>query len=120
MKRVNDFRARNHPSYWAFLVHRVSGLLLVIFLPIHFLALSLALKGDAALNGFISFTDTPLFKVGELGLVVLLTLHLVGGVRLLLIDFHPVRPPGLLKHWIYGGAAMGLAAGAAFVVTLNF
>ena len=24
----NDIRARNHPSYWAFVVHRVSGFLL--------------------------------------------------------------------------------------------
>ncbi|NBW66961.1 succinate dehydrogenase, partial [bacterium] len=24
----NDHRARNHPAYWAFLVHRISGLAL--------------------------------------------------------------------------------------------
>ena len=24
----NDWRARNHPAYWAFVVHRASGLLL--------------------------------------------------------------------------------------------
>jgi fumarate reductase subunit D len=31
MSRANDFRARNHPAYWAFVVHRVSGLLLAVF-----------------------------------------------------------------------------------------
>ena len=30
----NDFRARNHPAYWAFIVHRASGLLLALFLPL--------------------------------------------------------------------------------------
>jgi fumarate reductase subunit D len=29
-------RARNHPGYWAFLVHRVSGVLLALYLPAHF------------------------------------------------------------------------------------
>ena len=26
----NDFRARNHPAYWAFLAHRISGVLLKV------------------------------------------------------------------------------------------
>ena len=34
----NDFRARQHPAYWAFLVHRISGVALALFLPIHFWA----------------------------------------------------------------------------------
>ena len=33
------WRNRDHPSYWAFLVHRVSGLALALFLPLHFWAL---------------------------------------------------------------------------------
>ena len=33
----NDWRARNHPAWWAFLVHRISGLALALFLPLHFL-----------------------------------------------------------------------------------
>ena len=28
--------ARGHPAYWAFLVHRVSGVALALFLPAHF------------------------------------------------------------------------------------
>ena len=34
----NDFRARNHPAYWAFVVHRASGVLLALFPPLHFWA----------------------------------------------------------------------------------
>ena len=44
----NDFRARNHPAYWAFIVHRASGLLLTLFLPLHFWALGQALHGAIA------------------------------------------------------------------------
>ena len=35
-------RHRNHPGFWAFALHRVSGLALVLFLPFHFLVLGLA------------------------------------------------------------------------------
>jgi fumarate reductase subunit D len=116
--RRNDSRARQHPSYWAFAVHRISGILLALFLPVHFWALSLALKGATALNGFLAFTDTPVFRVGEWGLVVLLTLHLMGGARLLLIAFRPMSPPGLLKGWIAGAVGVAVVVGAAFVWSL--
>ena len=45
------FRSRAHPGYWGFIVHRVSGLLLALFLPLHFWLLSQALHGPAALDG---------------------------------------------------------------------
>ena len=41
--RTPAWRNRDHPSYWAFLVHRVSGLALALFLPLHFWALGQAL-----------------------------------------------------------------------------
>ena len=28
----NDYRSRNHPAWWAFLLHRLSGLALSVFL----------------------------------------------------------------------------------------
>ena len=68
----NDFRARSHPAYWAFLVHRLSGLALALFLPVHFWALGQALQGEARLESFLRWTDAPLFKFAEWGLVLLL------------------------------------------------
>ena len=38
-------------------MHRLSGLALAVFLPLHFWALGQALQGDAALDGFLRFTD---------------------------------------------------------------
>ena len=69
---------RNHPTYWAFVVHRVSGLALALFLPVHLYVLSLALKGAAALDDFLRWTDMPLVKVAESVLVLLLAAHMAG------------------------------------------
>jgi fumarate reductase subunit D len=76
-----------HSVLWAAaLVHRLSGLALAIFLPLHFLALGLAIGGEAPLEGFLRWSDQPLVKVAESGLVFLLVVHMLGGLRLLVIE----------------------------------
>ena len=72
--------------YWAFLLHRMSGLALALFLPFHFITLGLAVE-RAALDGFLDWASSPWVKFAEGGLVLLLTAHLTGGVRLLLLEF---------------------------------
>ena len=108
---------RNHPGYWAFLLHRASGLGLVIFLPFHFLVLGLALESAAALDGLLAWTEQPLVKAAELGLVVLLTAHLAGGLRLLAIEFLPWRD--WQKTLIALASGIALAAGALFLLSVS-
>ena len=68
------------------LVHRLSGLALAIFLPLHFWALGLALHGEASLGNFLRWTDDWFVKLSEAGLVFLLAVHLLGGLRLLVVE----------------------------------
>lgn len=112
----NDFRARNHPAYWAFLVHRLSGLLLTIFLPLHFWALGHALQGAASLDAFLAWTAHPLVKFSEWGLVLLLAAHLAGGLRVLALEFLPWRD--WHKALAALAAGVSLAAGLAFALAL--
>jgi fumarate reductase subunit D len=70
----------------AALVHRLSGLVLAIFLPLHFLTLGLALNSEAPLDAFLRWTDAPLVKLSEAGLVFLLLVHMLGGLRLLVLE----------------------------------
>jgi fumarate reductase subunit D len=70
----------------AALVHRLSGLALAIFLPLHFLTLGLALHGERQLDGFLRWSDQPIVKLAESGLVFLVLLHMFGGLRLLVIE----------------------------------
>jgi len=68
------------------MVHRLSGLGLAIFLPLHFLALGLAINGEARLDSFLRWSEQPMVKLAETGLVFLLTVHLLGGLRVLVIE----------------------------------
>ena len=113
----NDFRARNHPAYWAFIVHRVSGLLLTLFLPLHFWALGQALHGAARLDGFLRWTEQPLVKFAETGLVLLLAAHMTGGLRLLALEFLEWR--AWQKTLLAAAAGVAFAAGLAFLLNLG-
>jgi fumarate reductase subunit D len=107
------WRSRDHPAYWASIVHRVSGILLALFLPLHFLALGTALTGDASLDGFLAWTDRPWVKASEVALVALLAAHLTGGLRLLLIEFVGWRRESQ-------GFLLAAAGGAALCCALGF
>jgi fumarate reductase subunit D len=111
--RRNDARARTHPAWWAFVVHRVSGIALTLFLPLHFWALSHALQGEVALDGLLRWTAHPLVKLGEVLLVLALAAHLTGGVRLLLVEFAGWRREGRKT-------ALAIASGIAFACALLF
>ena len=65
------------------LIHRLSGVGLALFLPVHFWALGKGLQ----LDEFLRWTQQPLVKFAEWGIVVLLAAHLGGGLRVLAIEF---------------------------------
>jgi fumarate reductase subunit D len=107
-------RARNHPAWWAFIVHRISGIALALFLPAHFLALGRAIRGEAALDEFLRWSHQPLVIAGEWVLIVLLGAHLAGGLRLLALEFLPWRD--WQKTLAALAAAFALIAGLVFAL----
>ena len=94
------------------LIHRVSGVALALFLPVHFWALGKGLQLDA----FLRWTEQPLVRLSEWGIVVLLAAHLGGGLRVLaieLLDWHEWQ-----KALAAIAAAIVVAAGLAFALAL--
>ena len=112
MTRPHD-AAYRRDTLWIFAqVHRISGLLLAIFLPLHFLALGLAIEGEARLDGFLAWTQNPFVKVAETVLLFTLAVHLLGGLRVLVIENLSWRPEQ--KQMALGAATI------AAVVALTF
>jgi len=107
---------RGHAGYLAFVVHRVSGILLTLFLPVHFYAIGTTLESAAAFDALLVWTQDPLIKFGEWGIVVLLAAHLGGGLRVLALEFLPWRD--WQKTLAACAAALALAAGLAFALAL--
>jgi fumarate reductase subunit D len=113
---ASAWRNRGHAAYGAFLLHRLSGLALALFLPLHFLVLAQALEGEAALDVVLRWTETPLMQASEVALVFLLAAHLTGGLRLLFVEFIGWRS-GAQKMLI--ASAGGVAAFCALAFALN-
>ena len=95
-------------SRWVALVHRISGVALALFLPLHFWALGNALQ----LDSFLAWTEQPLVKAGEWAIVVALAAHLGGGLRVLAIEF--------LDWHEWQKSLAAIAAATTFVVGLAF
>jgi fumarate reductase subunit D len=108
-------RTRDHPAYWAFLVHRVSGLALALFLPVHFLVLATAIDGEARLAEFLRWSEQPMVVAGEWILVTLLAAHFACGLRVLAMEFLPWRE--WQKSLAAAAAFAALAAGLVFALS---
>lgn len=80
---------RTHALWFAYVLHRASGVGLALFLPVHFYVLSLAVSQPDRLDGFLSWADLPMVKLAEFGLVFLLAVHMFGGLRLLALEWLP-------------------------------
>lgn len=102
---------RHHPAWWAFAAHRLSGLALALFLPLHFTALGL-LADQSRFDAFLDWTRSPLLKVSEALLVGALAQHLAGGLRLLALEFLP------WSEW--QKSLIALTAGFAVAVVLLY
>jgi fumarate reductase subunit D len=104
---------RARPGYLAAVVHRVSGIALAVFLPMHFLALGLALDAER-FDAFLHWTDHPVLKLAEALLVAAFAVHMAGGLRLLAIEVFGVMATG--ANWIAAAFGFGLAAGLLFLL----
>jgi fumarate reductase subunit D len=107
---------KRHSSFWVFVVHRVSGIALALFLPLHFWALGQALQGAEHLDSFLAWSQQPLVKFFEWAIVVALAAHLACGLRVLALEFLPWRD--WQKGLAASAAAFVVAAGLALALSL--
>ena len=104
-------------GFLAAMIHRLSGIALAIFLPIHFLALASALNGAVALDSFLAVTRQPVVAFAEACIVVALALHMTLGLRVLAIEFFDMREKTLVPLSVCLAAVF--AVGLIFVLNLG-
>jgi len=89
MSAIKDIGGRAHPLWFAYMLHRLSGLGLALFLPVHFWVLAMAITDPETLDGFLKLTDSAAVKIAEFVLVFLLAVHMFGGLRLMAMEWLP-------------------------------
>ncbi len=85
---------------WAWLLHRITGAILVFYLLIHLLALSSSVAGETTFNAWLSNLQTPLTHLLEIGLMAVVAFHLLNGLRITIADFFFLTKPHKIIFWI--------------------
>jgi succinate dehydrogenase / fumarate reductase, cytochrome b subunit len=80
-------RYRWELGFWAFLLMRISGVALVVYLFLHINVLKNLLSGPEKFNEIMETVQAPLFKFFELALLGAMLFHALNGVRVLWVDF---------------------------------
>jgi len=78
---------RGREGMWAWVAHRVTGVLIFFFLFAHVLDTALVRVSPEAYDRIIDTYKTPIVNLMELGLVGAVLYHALNGLRVMLIDF---------------------------------
>ncbi len=80
---------KGQSGMWSWLLHRIAGLGVLLFLLIHIVDISLLGFGPKVYNEGIALFGTAFVRILSLGLIAGLLYHSFNGVRIMLIDFWP-------------------------------
>ncbi len=81
-----DPRSRS-VSTWAFILNRITGLGLTLYLFIHLIALGQLAIGQQDYDNFISLVHSPLFKLAEMFVIAGGLIHGLNGIRVGMTSF---------------------------------
>ncbi len=85
-------------GHWAWLLHRVSGIGVAVFLTLHILDIFSTAFGPEVFNRLLFIYHSIFFRPFLVMLVFGVTYHALNGLRLILVDFWP----GLMTRYHKG------------------
>jgi succinate dehydrogenase / fumarate reductase cytochrome b subunit len=72
---------------WSWVLHRITGVLIFVFLLVHVLDTALVRVAPETYNTVIDHYKNPIMGLGEAGLVAAVVFHALNGIRIMLVDF---------------------------------
>ncbi|MCS7191791.1 MAG: succinate dehydrogenase, cytochrome b556 subunit [Armatimonadetes bacterium] len=83
------WRYRGDPSMWAWLLHRLTGVGIFVFLLVHVVDTSLILWSRELYDKLVKLYHHPVFKISEILLFGAVLFHGLNGLRVVVLDFAP-------------------------------
>jgi succinate dehydrogenase / fumarate reductase cytochrome b subunit len=107
---TETMRYRGAIGQWSWVLHRITGLGVVLFLTLHIVDTSWAFFYPELYVKAIATYQTPIFTIGEFFLVACVVYHAYNGVRIAVMDFRPKlwRSQKKAAYWVLGLAAITL------------
>src|SRR5262245_60667611 len=90
-KRKSDVGTlyKGSPGQWSWLLHRITGVAVILFLFAHVVDTAVVGWGPEAYNRVIDVYQNWVVKLLELGLVAAVLYHAINGVKIMVFDFWP-------------------------------
>jgi len=80
---------KGHPGQYSWILHRITGVAIILFLFMHVVDTALIGWGPEAYDRVLRAYQNPIVHLLELGLVIAVLYHSLNGFKITLIDFLP-------------------------------
>jgi succinate dehydrogenase / fumarate reductase cytochrome b subunit len=115
--RSSVYKGRS--GQWAFVLHRITGFLVFMFLLLHVVDVSLInYRGGHLYNDVHGLYGNILLRLFEVGLLFGLLYHSLNGLRIVMVDFFPgaVRNQRNLFSIVLGLSVLGTIIGGVIII----
>ena len=110
-KRKSDVGTlyKGSPGQWSWLLHRITGVAVILFLFAHVVDTAVVGWGPEAYNRVVAVYHNWFVQLLELGLVAAVLYHAINGVKIMVFDFWPasarhMKPIALASTLIFVAA----------------
>ena len=86
----------------SWLLHRLTGMILALYLFAHIIVVSSGLWGPESFNAWLKAVQTPLTHFLEIFLLACISFHLLNGLRITATDFLFVTKQHKVIFWVAG------------------
>jgi succinate dehydrogenase / fumarate reductase cytochrome b subunit len=114
---------KGRSGQWAFVLHRITGFLVFMFLLLHVVDVSLInYRGGHLYNDVHALYGNILLRLFEVGLLFGLLYHSLNGLRIVMVDFFPgaVKNQRNLFSIVLGLSVLGTIIGGVIIVKPYF
>jgi succinate dehydrogenase / fumarate reductase cytochrome b subunit len=99
---------RGREGMWSWILHRVAGVGIVVFLMAHIIDTSFVAWGPKLYNDTVRLYSKPIGRIGEIILIGAVLFHAINGIRIIIIDFVP-KATRVQRQLFYAAAVVFLA-----------
>jgi succinate dehydrogenase / fumarate reductase cytochrome b subunit len=108
---TETLRYRGKIGQWSWVLHRITGLGVLLFLTLHVIDTSWSVFYPELYVEAIAYYQSPLFTLGEFALVACVVYHAINGIRIVVFDFRP-------RWWKYQQRAAYWVLGLSVVILI--
>lgn len=105
---------------YMFALHRVTGMILTIYLFVHLLTLGTVLQGPNGFDNMMALINNPIMRAFELVLVWIVLFHTLNGVRLIVLHLVPGASQRQLALAVTAASLLAVVASLPWFFSIRF